>query len=49
MPRLNVNVSKKEHLILKRFCQQEERTQSDVLRELVRGLEQKIIDNTKLS
>ena len=48
MIRLNVNISKKEHNILKKYSEQEERTQSDVIRELIRQLQQKTIDNDKL-
>jgi hypothetical protein len=42
---LNVRVEELEMEILKRYCQQSGRTQTDVVRELVRGLKRKIVDH----
>jgi hypothetical protein len=42
MHRLNVNVPEKEMEILRQYCEQEGRTQSDVLREYIRSLKRKL-------
>ena len=40
--RLNIIVTEEESEILKRYSVQKHRTQSDVMREFIRGLEQKL-------
>ena len=40
---LNIRIEESEMELLKRYCQQSGRTQTDVIRELVRGLKRKII------
>jgi protein-arginine kinase activator protein McsA len=39
---INIRLSEVELEILKHYCQQEEREQSDVLREFIRSLKKKI-------
>jgi hypothetical protein len=39
---LNIRIEEKEMELLKQYCQQSGRTQTDVVRELVRGLKRKI-------
>ena len=45
--RENFRLSEKESAILAAYCQQEERTKTDVIRELVRDLEQKLTPKSK--
>jgi hypothetical protein len=40
---LNIRIEELEMEILKQYCQQSGRTQTDVVRELVRGLKRKIV------
>ncbi|MBW4649492.1 MAG: ribbon-helix-helix protein, CopG family [Kastovskya adunca ATA6-11-RM4] len=40
---LNIRIEESEMELLKRYCQQSGRTQTDVIRELVRGLKRKIV------
>jgi hypothetical protein len=40
---LNIRIEESEMEILKQYCQQSGRTQTDVVRELVRGLKRKIV------
>jgi hypothetical protein len=43
---LNVRIEESEMEILKQYCQQSGRTQTDVVRELVRGLRRKLSGST---
>jgi protein-arginine kinase activator protein McsA len=43
---INIRLSEAELEILKQYCQQEEREQSDVIREFIRSLKKKIPTNT---
>jgi hypothetical protein len=45
--RENFRLSDKESLILALYCQQEDRTKTDVVRELVRTLEDKLTPESK--
>lgn len=39
---LNIRVSEKEWEVLKRYCQKEQRSKTDVLREFIRSLEAEV-------
>jgi protein-arginine kinase activator protein McsA len=43
---LNLRISEQEMDILKQYCQQEDREQSEVIREFIRSLKKKIRANT---
>jgi len=43
---ITFQIPEQEREILKQYCEQEQRTQSEVLRELVRSLKKKIRPNT---
>jgi len=44
---LNLRVSEQEMEVLKQYCEQEDREQSDVVREFIRSLKRKIRANTR--
>jgi protein-arginine kinase activator protein McsA len=44
---LNLRISEQEMDILKQYCQQEDREQSEVIREFIRSLKKKIRANTQ--
>jgi protein-arginine kinase activator protein McsA len=44
---INIKVSAQEKAILDRYCQQEDRQQSDVIRECIRSLKRKIKTETE--
>lgn len=45
---LNVRISERERQILDEYCQLEQRTQSDVVREFIRGLAKKAQTKTDI-
>lgn len=47
MKKLTVRPSDREFAILSLFCEQTERTQNDVMRELIRSIEDKLTPESK--
>jgi protein-arginine kinase activator protein McsA len=43
---INIRVSEAELMVLKQYCEQEDREQSDVIREFIRSLKRKIRTDT---